>query len=70
MAVALAPLQTAWTVGSTVRRIDARARERVPGRGGTSAGRAERGVPNRSIVAWPAARHDERNLDTTGNHHR
>lgn len=42
----------------------------VPGRVATTAGRAERYLGHRSIVAWPAARHDERNLDTTGNHHR
>jgi len=45
-------------------------RESVPGRVTTSAGRAKRGPGDRSIVAWPPARHDERNLDTTGNHHR
>jgi hypothetical protein len=44
--------------------------EPVPGRRPASAGRAERDVGDRSIVDRPPARHDERNLDTTGNYHR
>ena len=57
----------------TLRWLDddsARRGEPVPGRATTSDGRAERAAGNRTIVAWPPARHDERNLDTTGNHHR
>ena len=67
MRAALGPAET------TLRCLDgdtARTRESVPRRVTTSDGRAERDVGNRSIVAWPPARHDERNLDTTGNHHR
>jgi hypothetical protein len=45
-------------------------RENVPERVAATDGRAKRDVGNRSIVAWPPARHDERNLDTTGNQHR
>ena len=57
----------------TLRWLDggsAHAHESVPRRPTASAGRAERADGYRSIVAEPPARHDELNLDTTGNHHR
>lgn len=45
-------------------------REYVRGRPRMTPGRVERDIGNRSIVPRSPARHDERNLDTTGNHHR
>jgi hypothetical protein len=67
MPVELGPEETMlrWLDGNATRPL-----KPVPGRVTASDGRAKRDVGNRSIVAWPPARHDERNLDTTGNHHR